>query len=348
MFRSSVKGLFLMALLFISFSCSTVIYKSKTASIQNNAYDSGFPNSNCSKQLEEISQTVYRINSLAFYRVYIFSDTSKIKKPDLTKQVIDSRQVKSTYIDRTSSGTGLLIYSSAGKVLLLTCAHIINFPDTIVTYFSDAKGVFTDDVQSIGFKEKETIYVASFPGDSQVKKILVDKDEDLALLGNDYGTTSHAYFPVFNFPFGNSKQLEWGDFVYLFGYPMNYKMITRAIISSPNFDKEGSFLVDAVVNRGYSGGIVLALRGGVPNFELVGIVQWITDENENVLEPATLEGTMKYDPTVPYKGEMYAKQLQLLRYGITKVIPIEKIKKFLERNAEFLNKEGYALHKLTK
>ena len=348
MFRPSVKGLIIIAVLFINFSCSSVIYKSGSEAPKSNSYDSGFPNSNCSKQLEEISQTVYRINSLAFYRVYIFSDTSKIKKQDLTDHSIEIMHVKSTYVDRTSSGTALSIYSSGGKVLLLTCAHIIDFPDTIVTYFSDAKGVFTDNVQSIGFKEKETIYVASFPGDSQVKEILVNKDEDLALLGNDYGPTSHTYFPVFNFPFGNSSQLEWGDFVYLFGYPMNFKMMTKAIVSSPNYDKEGSFLIDAVVNRGYSGGIVLALRGGVPNFELVGIVQWITDENENVLEPAALEGALKYDPTVPYKGDMFAKQLQLLRYGITKVIPVEKIRNFLKSNSEFLNKNGYSLTMLSK
>ena len=217
MFRSSVKGLMVAVMMFISFSCSTVVYKSNTRSIKDNTYDSGFPGQNSSKQLEEISRTVYRINSLAFYRVYIFSSTSKIKRKDLTGQLIENLHVKSTFVDRTSSGSSLLIYSSEGKVLLLTCAHIINFPDTIVTYFSDSKGVFTDEVQSIGFKEKETIYIASFPGDSQVKKILSDDTEDLALLGNDYGPNSKNYFSVFNFPFGDSKEIGWGDFVYLFG-----------------------------------------------------------------------------------------------------------------------------------
>ncbi len=348
MFRSSVMGLIYIAMLLTSFSCTSVIYKSNSESTKEETYDSGFPNSDCSKQLEEISQSIYRVNSIAFYKVYIFSDTSTIKRSDITDKLIEERQVKSTYVDRTSSGTSLLIYSSGGKVLLLTCAHIIDFPDTIVTYFSNSKGVFTNDVQSIGFKEKETIYIASFPGDSQVKEFLIDKHSDLALLGNNYGPTSKFYFSVFNFPFGNSKQLEWGDFVYLFGYPMNYKMVSKAIVSSPNYDKEGSFLIDAVVNRGYSGGIVLALKGGVPNFEFVGIVQWITDENENILVPAPLEAMQKYDPTIPYKGEMFAKQLQLLRYGITRVIPTEIIKDFLIRNDKYLKQNGYSISILEK
>ncbi len=344
MLRSPVKGLVIAALLFISFSCSPVIYESSTGFVKGNNYDSGFPNSNSSKQLGEISRTVYRINSLAFYRVFIFSDSSRIKKNDISDQLIQDENVKSTYIDRTSSGTALLLYSSGGKVLLLTCAHIIDFPDTIITYFSNAKGILTDKVQSIGFKEKETIYIAGFPGDSQVKDIITDKNTDLALLGNNYGPANRTYFSVFNFPFGDSKQLDWGDFVYLFGYPMNYKMVTKAIVSSPDYDNNGSFLIDAVVNRGYSGGVVLALRGGVPNFELVGIVQWITDENQNILEPEPLEGALKYDPTAPYKGNMFVKQLQLLRYGIARVIPVETIKSFLKDNAEFLNRNGYPLN----
>ena len=45
------------------------------------------------------------------------------------------------------------------------------------------------------------------------------------------------------------------------------------------------FLVDAVFNRGYSGGIVLAIRDGVPNFELVGLVKSVPAEYEYVMKP---------------------------------------------------------------
>ena len=343
MVRSSVLGIISAGLLFLNLSCSPVVYKTATPSIRNNKYDSEFPNANASKQLEDISNTVFRINSLAFYKVYIFSDSSRIKLDDLTEFAILTKNIKSTFMDRTSSGTGTVIYFSDGKVMLLTCAHIVSFPDTIITYFSDEKGVFTDHIQSVAIKDKETIYIAGFPERSEVDVLSIDKDADLALLGKDYGPGSNKNIPVFNYPFGFAKELEWGDFVYLFGFPMNYKMVSKAIVSNPNFDKSGSFFIDAVVNRGFSGGVVLALRDGVPNFELVGIVQWITDENQNVLEPAPLEGSFKYNPLVPYKGDSYAKQLQLLRYGITKVISAETIKDFLSESEGNLKKKGFFL-----
>jgi len=345
---SSIRQLIIVSILFIGLSCSPQIEKTKTSIVKNNKYDSEFPNENCSKQLGEISNTIYRINSIAFYKDYIFSDSSNIRQSELTEDIVLNHNVKSVFMDKSSSGTSTMLYSEAGKVALLTCAHIVDFPDTIITYFSNPKGVLTDQVQSIAFKEKETIYVAGFPGNSEVKKILTDKNLDLALIGNDYGPNSKSFFSVFNFPFGKSDELEWGDFVYIFGFPMNYKMVSKAIVSSPNYDKMGSFLIDAVVNRGYSGGIVLALRDGVPNFELVGLIEWISDENQNVLEPTTLDGTMKYDPIAPYHGELFVKQLQLLRYGITKVIPIEIIKKFLMSNQDLLEKNGYPLSLVSK
>lgn len=344
MVYSTIKYLIIASIMFLDLSCSTTIFRSNSSVVKDNKYDTEFPNNNCSKQLEEISNTIYRINSIAFYKDYIFSDTSNITKDELTENLILSRYEKSIFMDKTSSGTSTMIYSFAGKVALLTCAHIVDFPDTIITYFSNSKGVFTNKVQSIAFKEKETIYVAGFPESSEVKKIIMDKDLDLAIVGNDYGPNFKSYFSIFNYPFGNSKELEWGDFVYVFGFPMNYKMVSKALVSSPNYDKAGSFLIDAVVNRGYSGGIVLALRDGVPNFELVGLIQWISDENENVLEPAALEGSMKYDPIAPYQGEMFVKQLHLLRYGITRVIPINIIKKFFMNNHELLEKDGYTIN----
>ncbi|MCK7529466.1 MAG: hypothetical protein MZV64_73895 [Ignavibacteriales bacterium] len=52
-------------------------------------------------------------------------------------------------------------------------------------------------------------------------------------------------------------------------------MVTKAIVSNPSRDESGSFLVDAVVNNGMSGGLVLAIKDGVPNFEMVGMIQWV-------------------------------------------------------------------------
>ncbi len=338
----SLKKIIVFIFVLINFSCTTTIYKSGTTNGSGDQYyDSEFPNSNGSKQLEEISNTIYRINSIAFYKAYIFDENSKLKLKDLNDDVIKDRSIKSTYLDKSSSGTGTVIYSFNGKVALLTCAHVIEFQDTIISYYSDKKGTFTDEVQSIAFKTKQFIYVASFPEGSEVKEILSDKENDIAILGNDYGSRYALSFPVFNYPFGKAKELKWGNFVYLMGFPLNYKIISKAIVSSPNYDHNGSYFIDAVVNRGYSGGIVLAVRNGVPNFELAGIIEWVPEENENILLPAQLDESMKYNPLVPYKGDIFVKQEKFLRYGITKVIPTEMIVDFLKSNESYFLQQGY-------
>ena len=325
----------------LNLSCSSSSYNTQHPAEGNGKYDSEFPYKNSSKVLDEISHTIYRINCLAFYKAYIFGDDSKIELKDLNDSVINLRSIKTIYQDKSTSGTATLIYSSNGTLGLLTCAHVIDFPDTLVSYYGEISGSPTDNVQSIAFKTKEFIYAAGFPDGSEVKEILSDKKEDITILGNHYSLSDAIRFPVFNYPFGKAKELEWGDFVYIFGYPLSYKMISRAIVSSPNFDKRGSFFIDAVVNNGYSGGLVLASRDGVPNFELVGIIEWVAEEGENILEPAPLEGNLKYNPLIPYKGDVFAKRQKFLKYGITKVISIESIEDFLEKNKDYFISEGY-------
>jgi hypothetical protein len=330
-----------MLFVLINLSCSSGNYKSVTAENSDNKYDSEFPYRDGSKQLEEISGTIYRINSVAFYHAYIFSEDRKIKLRDIDDEVIKRLSVKSTFMDKTSSGTGTVIYSENGIVALLTCAHVVNFADTIISYYSDAKGVYTDEVQSIAFKSKQNIYVAGFPGTSEVNEILSDNNLDIAVLGNKFGLQYDKYFHLFNYPFGNASELKWGNFVYFFGFPLNYKMLSTAIVSSPGYDKYDSFFIDGVVNRGCSGGIVLAVRGGIPHFELVGIIDWVPEENENILEPAPLDDPYKYNPLVPYKGDSYVKEEKVIKYGMAKVISIESIIDFLKRNKKYFIDNGY-------
>ena len=103
------------------------------------------------------------------------------------------------------------------------------------------------------------------------------------------------------------------------------------------------FLLDAVVNQGYSGGIVLAIRDGVPNFELVGIVQWVPEEKENLIVPSKRRDNAPYISLIPYKGDIFVKRYSSIKYGITKIISTESILEFLESNKSKLYEEGYYL-----
>jgi hypothetical protein len=153
--------------------------------------------------------------------------------------------------------------------------------------------------------------------------------------------------PAFSYPIGDAKKLEWGSFAYLFGYPKGYRMITKGIVSDPNRDRSGSFLLDAPFNRGCSGGIVLAIKDGVPNFELVGMAKSSAADFENILIPPEDFNISEYDPRLPYEGDIYAKSNVVIRYGITQIISINTIIDFFERNQLYFTQMGYDFKSFT-
>ena len=321
-------------------SCSTS-YKNVFPTLNDGKYDSEFPYKGASKQLEEISNTIQRVNCIAFYNSFLLKENSNVRKSDLNENSIGKNLKQKILYEKTSSGTATILSNKGGYVALLTAAHVVNFPDTIITYFSDANGIFTDYIESVSIKESQKNYIAGFPDGSQVNIVVIDNSADVAILGNQYAPTFSIKLPVFNYPNGSAKELEWGSFVYFFGFPLNYKMISKGIVSNPSFNKDGSFLIDGVVNRGFSGGIVLAIRDGIPNFELVGIIQWMPEETVSILSPPK---TLKnYNELIPYNGNEYINQIKLYNYGITKVIPIEVIKDFIKKNQNYLSSRGYEL-----
>jgi hypothetical protein len=163
------------------------------------------------------------------------------------------------------------------------------------------------------------------------------------VLGTELALPPAIPIPAFHFPLGSARELEWGAFIYLFGYPSGFKMVTKGIVSNPNKDKHGSFLIDAVFSRGFSGGICLAIRDGIPNFELVGVVKLVSAHTSYVVTPGKEYGSVEFDSSVPYTGNVYVERKTEIEYGITQAIPVERIKEFLEQNSALLSQQGYSV-----
>ena len=322
-------------------NCSFTTYEKVYPTLGDGKYDSEFPYKSTSDELNKISETIQRVNTTAFYKIYVFNEKDNYTLSSFKNKKLSDLAMREALADNSSSGTAVTVYSENGNIALLTCAHTITFPDTIIAYKYDDSGISTSYIESVSIKEKQVIYVAGFPDGSQVDVLAADKQLDIALIGRKYGAQKGIFFPSFNYPLGKAKEVEWGTFVYLVGYPINFKMITKAIVSSPRKDDAGSFLVDAVVNPGFSGGLVLAIRDGVPNFELIGMVQWVPEEEESLIYPENLKTKSTYNPVVPYKGNIYVRKHSSIRYGIAKVIPVESIMAFLLQNKSYLNQEGF-------
>ncbi len=344
--KSRLKILFSALLIPFLFSCASAsVFDKVYPALNDGKYDSEFPYKNSSSQLEEISGSIRLLNSIAFYTSYVFDPSSKILASQVSSINPGKKAVEQISFNRSASGTATIIAEDQGSVALISVAHIVSFPDTIISHFINEDGSFSPYIQSVSIKTKQTNYIPDFPDNGEVEIILIDKSQDVALLGRHFLPSATVSLPVFKYPWGKSSELEWGSFVYVFGFPMNYKMISKAIVSSPHKEKH-SFVIDAVFNRGYSGGIVLAIRDGVPNFELVGLVRSVPAEFQSTLRPLTKDQNFDFNPLLPYKGEYYVDKEQVIRTGITKVIGIEVLIDFLIENKEKLISKGYPIRSL--
>ncbi|MEN8193625.1 MAG: serine protease [Bacteroidota bacterium] len=326
-------------LVFILFSCSSSKKTTETIVIDD-GYTSIFPNRETSDELELISRSLVLINNLTFYSNYLFLDSTVTRK-DIQVDGPENAVMMST-INKTSSGTGTIIGINGSTVSLLTAAHIVSYPDTIITYYYNENGKVSDYVESVMIKKRQNLY-SNLPEGGRLKLIASDDKLDIAIVGNTFREINSIRFPKFQFKLGNTDELNWGDFVYVFGYPMHNKMVTRGIISLPNTDNPDIFYVDAFINRGSSGGIVLALRGDAANFELVGIVSSVPAEKKYVLSPYNHTGELDFLPGTMYNGEMTIEKFDNIRYGIGKIVSAEAIKNFLhEKESELVN-QGHFL-----
>ena len=321
--------------------CSSTIYETQIKTDINDEYDTEFPYKDSSPILEKVGETIHRISSIAFYEAYVYENNSKIILSSINDDNLETTAIEKIFFTKTGSGTATVIYSGNRKLALLTCSHIVDYPDTIISYWTDKKGFLTDYVKSISFKKNENIYAVGLPELGKLSILVSDKKVDLALLGITFSVDYPGKFPSLSIPIGHAKQLNWGSFVYMFGYPINYKMISRAIVSRPHFNNDREFLIDGVVNRGFSGGLVMAVRNGIPNLELVGIIRSVPKDVKYILQPETLKDNKQYDPLVPYKGNVYLDTIEKINYGIAKVISTETIDKFLEDYQNKIGEEGY-------
>jgi Trypsin-like peptidase domain len=325
----------------LSFSCSSTTYREVYPMLADGKYDSEFPYRGCSDQLEKISESVRMISCIAYYKSYIFSPKAKIRLSDLRNPLLKEKAIKEVFLNKTSSGSATTIFYENKRIAFLTCAHVVVFSDTIITYYRKEDRKETEFIQSLAVKDRQSNYAASIQGARDLEILAIDKGSDLAVVGQRMYEQPAQSVTVFNYPFGRAKELEWGTFVYLFGYPAGYQMITKGIVSNPNRDKQGSFLTDAVSNRGFSGGIVLAIRDGVPNFELVGMVTLVPARQQFYMTPFKEGEIVDFELDAPYKGDVYVESRSDIIYGIAPAISSEVIVDFLEKNQEQLQEKGY-------
>jgi hypothetical protein len=323
-------------------SCSSMPPASGRAPIIDGQYDSEFPSTPVSSYLERIGEAVQRINAIAYYRTYFFTPQERFRDADINGAVIQAHDRDAVYSNSSTSGTGVVLVSTSHKIALLTCSHIVSFPETLLTFFPGPDRRPSEFVASVSILKRTALYVATLPEGGTIEVLVMDRGMDLAVVGHSYESSQPHLPPVFAYPLGSSEQLQWGTFVYLFGFPAGNKVVTRGIVSSPNKDRRHAFIVDAVFGRGFSGGICLALRDGVPNFELVGLIKMVPARTSYVLTPGHQKEADEIDLDFPYTGPIYVERRTEIEYGVTQAISAESLKDFLESHEVDLSQMGYS------
>ncbi|GAB4175249.1 MAG: hypothetical protein Kow00108_10420 [Calditrichia bacterium] len=339
--------LILLLILIILVNCSQHIYTNRIT-VKDNRYDSEFPIRNASTELAQISRSVKKIISTAYYVNYFFNTNDSLTIEDLPKINFSLQPESKIYFTNSASGTATLISKLENRFLFITCAHILNFPDTLVYFKATEDGREGTIINNVAIKIRQSNFI---PELGDVAVLAGDTNLDIALVGFVYEKSMTSKnlmidnFHPLRVPIGNSDQLEWGNFIYLIGFPKGIKMITRAIVSKPEQGSQNKIITDALFNSGSSGAVALAIRDGVPNFELVGIGSSVSAEEHIYLAP---EPFIKWDPTANYEGKMFVKKKRLVNYGVTFVVPINEITKFILKNENILERGGYNIFEFKK
>lgn len=338
----TLTKIFVLAVLAISLTtCRTYTYKTVYPTLNDGKYDTEFPYKTCSKQIGEIARSIKKLHCIAEYKTYIFPPEMMVTKKMVDKKILRDNRVNKKFDSESVIGTATVIYYDEQKIGLLASAHVLNYPDTIWGMYEGLYANEEEVVQTLSVKSRQLNYVRDLPISENLEILAIDEDLDIALLGQDVDRERSKPVYVFDYPIGNSDELEWGSFVYIIGYPAGYQMITRGIVSTPGGKHKKNFLIDALFNKGISGGIVLAIRDGVPNFEMVGMAKSVAARYENVLVPEEESHLKKYNPNTPYQGNTFVKMQKEINYGITYSVSSNSIREFIDDHKIELAEKGY-------
>lgn len=332
-------GFLLLAVLLLLEGCTsseqTVQRRSTTTEVPAPValkYTSAFPQNDVSKQINTISRSVKRITISGIYRIYYFED-EPVTLNQIQNSKVEQMATRSIAKEESVAGTAISIAQNQRFITLLTCAHVVQFPDTLIEYVESKNLPEKEYVQSIAIKynQNNLVYgeteLASFEIES------INTADDLALIQVDKINKPDLNIPPLPVKLGDSKNLKWGSFLYIFGYPKGNAVVTRAIVSHPNRTSKGDFLTDALFNHGMSGGIILASNNNFATFEWVGMANTTSAEEEHLLVPdPSLTTSDKL--TEPYDGPIYQERKIRISYGVTQSIPTADITDFLEENRD--------------
>lgn len=324
----AISFVFLSSLLL--FSCSSNKQITETGADFNE-------NNSSTKLLEtinKISPSILKLDVLVFYKSWYFEEETLMQLDAIDFNNIDDECDFSEITSESVSGTAIVLMSNAYLCGIITCAHVVDYPDTIYTYHD----VNNTIIRSVSIKQEQNIYESGRSLENKIEIIAMDSKSDLALLKKSIAA-NEVIPPVFSLKTGRAEALNWGSKIYVLGYPRGKLMITDGIVSVDKSIKK-RFISDALFNKGISGSPVFGLQEGSSDYVWLGMASSAASQNINFLEP--IESSKNFNNLqVKVNEGAIINNIQLINYGLTYSISMEEIITFVDLHRQEISSAGF-------
>ncbi|MEX0895156.1 MAG: serine protease [Balneolaceae bacterium] len=302
-------------------------------------YDSRSPIRNISNEIEEIFGAVKRIQITGYFYTYLLDSNELFTQDDLRNGDLKELAVDVTYSNQSKSGTSIVLSNSRTQSALLTAGHVVSYPDTIWHFVKSPDLEPETYVEAITVLDRQTNLVIGSSSVNEFDIIIRDTDRDVAILRTRTHNGQAPSLRTLQIRPGNANRLNWANTVYLMGYPKGMKMVTTGLVSLPRSSLNSNFMMDAVFNPGFSGGLILAIREDTGDFEWMGIATSSLAEFETFLTPED-DFNEDFDPEIPYRNDLYIRREARINYGMTQTLSINEIRDFLNEYRNRIEQSG--------
>ncbi len=293
------------------------------------------------RKFRELEKSILKITCTAYYENYYY------RPPALFVDTIHQETLLSekNFTSNSVAATGLILYKDTRMAMLLSCQHVFEFQDTVRTYYIDRNRNITPFLSSKSVLVGKKILVFHKNSRSTKAQIISeDFDNDVALIITEPGDivlTEKAYTGNF----ADANKLMMGQEVYMIGFPKGFLMMTRGLMSPSTNNRK--FMVDAVFNQGFSGGVVVDYDPVKDMLSYVGMANSVAFSSEHVLVPKNGNVDMGLYKYTPYEDDIYVGELKLINYGLTFVLKSNIVIDFLEKNTNVMRNHNiyYRIHK---
>lgn len=307
-------------------------------SVDDGFYKNSAVSERFSSQVEEGFESVRRLQNTVMYRTYLFDPDQTITRSQIGAFSFENVAVASEVESVTNAGTATVLSNNGIKAVFLTAAHTVTRADTLIHFYDTDTGSPADRVEAVSVKVSEHQFVIADNGIIGLDLVASDRNKDLALLiSNEVIEEEYNLEPI-SLESGRFDEVEWGDMVFAMGYPRGVQMITQGVASLSNHPHR-SLVMDLNINRGFSGGVVMAVRADGLGMEWIGMITSAMGERELYLAPEDGIQT-EYNPDIPYRGDIYVKNRPVIYYGIAYAVDIDEINRFIRSNSTQLRVRG--------